>query len=86
MNKKQKLFLFLIACFPLLVTLGFNTLDWQINTFAWDPPTNGIWHMNTWFSWDFWNCYMFFGVIPFALGCFLWGLTAALVLRSLEGE
>jgi len=63
-----------------LVALGFNTLDVMINVFAWSPPIDGLWHMNTWFVWDFWNCYMLFGIIPLIAGSILLGW----LLRSLR--
>ena len=73
-----RIFSFVASVF--LVALGFNTIDFMVNVFAWSPPIDGTWHMNTWFVWDFWNCYMLFGIIPLIAGSILLGW----LLRSLR--
>jgi hypothetical protein len=59
--------------------IGFNTLDAMINAFAWAGPWEGPWYMNTWFAWEWWNCYAVFGIISFCIGLILTGWLAGKV-------
>ena len=75
MHSKMKKLILLLLCSIFLVALGFNTIDWMVNTFYWQPPnySSGLWFMSSWFKWDFWNCYIVFGILPLALGWLLIG-------------
>lgn len=50
-----------------LLILGFNTLDWLVNS-AWIDP----WNMGLFFV-PRWIAYFGFGILPLAVGAFLWG-------------
>lgn len=65
-----------------LTALGFNTLDWQINTFMWAPPWTGPWRMTTTLSVDPWIAYFYFGILPLAIGVFNLGWALCYVLHK----
>jgi hypothetical protein len=60
-----------------LGSLGFNTLDAMIwnfyNTSLWKTWHPFEWHMNTYFHVEVWNAYLFFGILPLAIGSMLAG-------------
>jgi len=58
----------------LLMILGFNTLDWMMNRYYWNQSNpDPFWHMNTWFVWDWYNCYLWFGVLSLMFGSLFFG-------------
>lgn len=66
--------------------IGFNTLDWMVNTFAWSEPVypGYLWWMNTWYALDWWDAYMLFGIIFFGIGCVCTGFLIRDVLEMVK--
>lgn len=75
---KRLIFPFFMVLSVGLVALGFNTLDWIVNTHFWkNVDGSRLWHLNTYVSVEVWNGYFFFGIVPFAVGFFLLGCVVA---------
>jgi len=82
---KNKLQTFLLALSFILFALGWNTIDYMMWSFRWDPfwLTTRLWDMGP-FWMDQWWCYFLFGILPFALGSFIFGFHIHEMLEKKE--
>lgn len=78
-NSKYVSLVLMLSLF--LGSLGFNTLDamiWQFyNTSLWKAWHPFEWHMSTYLHVEVWNAYIFFGILPLAIGSMLLGYCLA---------
>lgn len=68
---------FLMLFSALMIALGFNTVDammWQFyNTSQWRIWYPNQWQLSTYFSFEVWNAYALFGVLPLVMGSVILG-------------
>ena len=72
---------FLILFSAVMIALGFNTIDamiWQFyNTSQWKIWFPNQWHLSTYFSFEVWNSYFLFGILPLFSGSIILGYVLA---------
>jgi hypothetical protein len=72
-----------------LLALGFNTIDCMVNNFYWNGDywrsING-WIMIPSIIWNWWFCYILFGILPLLFGGIILGMSAMKYYSLLEAK
>lgn len=72
----------------LLLMLGFNTIDAMINQFFWSDYWRTIngWQMIPGVVWNWWGCYIIFGIVPLISGGLMLGFIVAKLTEAHEKQ